>query len=177
MRRYFYDFEFLEDGVTIELISVGIVCDDGREYYAVNMEMPVERIMKRRWLMDNVWPHLPLAGDGRLNMSEPEVKPRKVIAGEVRDFLLRPNEAIELWGYYASYDHVLMSQLWGPMIHRPAGIPMWTNDVQQVAYTLGLDHCLPAQVGAAHNALDDARWTYEAWKYLRAAEAGQEGQR
>jgi hypothetical protein len=27
--RYFYDTEFLEDGKTIELISIGIVCEDG----------------------------------------------------------------------------------------------------------------------------------------------------
>ena len=30
-----YDFEFLEDGSTIEPISIGMVCEDGREYYAV----------------------------------------------------------------------------------------------------------------------------------------------
>ncbi len=33
MTRYFYDCEFLENGNTIELISIGIVADDGREYY------------------------------------------------------------------------------------------------------------------------------------------------
>src|SRR4051812_11038169 len=33
--KYFYDTEFLEDGQTIELISIGIVAEDGREYYAV----------------------------------------------------------------------------------------------------------------------------------------------
>ena len=33
--RYFYDTEFLEDGETIDLISIGIVAEDGREYYAV----------------------------------------------------------------------------------------------------------------------------------------------
>lgn len=27
--RFFYDCEFLEDGRTIELISIGIVCEDG----------------------------------------------------------------------------------------------------------------------------------------------------
>ena len=35
--RYFYDTEFLEDGETIDLISIGIVAEDGREYYAVNL--------------------------------------------------------------------------------------------------------------------------------------------
>jgi hypothetical protein len=31
MTIYCYDTEFLKDGRTIELISIGIVCEDGRE--------------------------------------------------------------------------------------------------------------------------------------------------
>lgn len=33
--RVFIDFEFVEDGHTIDPLSVGMVADDGREYYAV----------------------------------------------------------------------------------------------------------------------------------------------
>ena len=29
--RYFYDTEFIEDGTTIELVSIGVVAEDGRE--------------------------------------------------------------------------------------------------------------------------------------------------
>ena len=37
--RYFYDTEFLEDGHTIELVSLGIVDETGeRAYYAVSTE-------------------------------------------------------------------------------------------------------------------------------------------
>ena len=36
--RYFYDCEFIEDGRTIELISIGVVAEDGREFYAVSTE-------------------------------------------------------------------------------------------------------------------------------------------
>ena len=36
--RYFYDCEFIEDGTTIELVSVGIVAEDGREFYAVSTD-------------------------------------------------------------------------------------------------------------------------------------------
>ena len=35
--KYFYDTEFIEDGSTIELISIGVVAEDGREYYAVSV--------------------------------------------------------------------------------------------------------------------------------------------
>lgn len=41
--RYFYDCEFIEDGRTIELVSIGVVCEDGREFYAVSTEFDPER--------------------------------------------------------------------------------------------------------------------------------------
>ena len=41
--RFFYDTEFIEDGETIELISIGIVGDDGREYYAVSTDFDPAR--------------------------------------------------------------------------------------------------------------------------------------
>ena len=62
MTTYCYDTEFLEDGTTIELISIGIVASDGREYYAVNSDMDTERIYGDPWLKENVWPHLPEIG-------------------------------------------------------------------------------------------------------------------
>ena len=36
--RYFYDTEFIENGRTIELISIGVVAEDGREFYAISTE-------------------------------------------------------------------------------------------------------------------------------------------
>ena len=36
--RYFYDTEFIEDGETIELVSFGVVAEDGREFYAVSSD-------------------------------------------------------------------------------------------------------------------------------------------
>lgn len=158
--KYFYDTEFLEDGSTIELISIGIVAENGDRYYAVNSDMPIERIKKDDWLLANVWPSLPLSGirpnsayPGRLDTSDSRVKPRWVIANEVRDFLLaHPNP--ELWADYAAYDHVALCQLWGRMIRLPKGMPMFTRDFQQLLD--GAEWAEPARSGADHNALDDA---------------------
>ena len=36
--RYFYDTEFIDNGRTIELISIGVAAEDGREYYAISTE-------------------------------------------------------------------------------------------------------------------------------------------
>lgn len=170
--RYFYDTEFLEDGRTIDLISIGIVADDGREYYAINDEMPVDRIRHHRWLMNNVMRHLPLRtpipssgwADNRpppisLDSSDSRLKPLRVIANEVRDFLLADGgdrDSRELWAWYAAYDHVALCQLWGQMIRLPKGIPMYTRDLKQECDRLG-NPTLPEQETGEHDALSDAR--------------------
>lgn len=173
MSRYFYDFEFLEDGITIAPLSIGIVRDDGREYYAVFKDAPWYAVCNHPWLMANVVPHLPHTNVPRtkamrwlFNMDDPCVKNGNVIAAEVRDFLIGDNEPVELWGYYAAYDHVALAQLWGTMMNRPPGIPMWTNDVQQLADMWELEGFLPEQPKDAHNALTDARWTRRAYEVL-----------
>ena len=50
--RYFYDCEFIEDGTTIELVSIGMVGEDGREFYAVSTEFDPERAGK--WVRANL---------------------------------------------------------------------------------------------------------------------------
>ena len=40
--RYFYDTEFIDNGRIIDLISIGVVADDGREFYAVSTEFDPE---------------------------------------------------------------------------------------------------------------------------------------
>lgn len=190
MIRYWYDTEFLETGDSIDLISIGIVASDGREYYAVSNEIDDGRlyggIRRHGWLMENVVCHLPVRmktvpvvlRDGSdselpgfdLDHDHPSVKPLRTIAAEVRDFLLRPNEPMELWAYYGACDQLALMWLWGPVSARPEGVPMITMDVVQLARSLGVDDAnLPQQTGQVHNALDDARWTRDAWRYLTGA--------
>lgn len=186
MTKFYYDGEFLEDGRTIELISFGFVSDTGREYYAVNSDAPMDRILADDWLVRNVLPALPLTGRKtldtylehptnsypkpslafvKLDATDSRVKPRWVIANEVRDFLLADGDDIELWAWYGAYDHVALAQLWGRMISLPKGIPMWTNDLRQEVHRLGNPQ-LPRQAAGEHNALEDARWLRDAAAWL-----------
>ena len=161
--KIWYDCEFLEDGRTIDLISIGMVAEDDRELYAVNADMPWKRILRHDWLMENVVPSLPIIRhDGirpfkspLLDRSHPAVKPKAVIANEVRDFI-QATPDVELWAWYGAYDHVRLMQLWGAMIDKPKGVPMWTNDLRQECYRLG-DPRVPEQAKGEHNALADAR--------------------
>lgn len=173
MSRVYYDCEFLEDGRTIELISIGMVAEDGRELYLVNRDMPVRRIRRHPWLMANVVPHLPKgSGDMRNGMGrrwlfhygDPRVQPRQVIARKVREFLAVTPD-LELWAWFGAYDHVALAQMFGPMADLPDGVPMWTNDLRQEVARLG-DPPLPEQTGDEHHALADARWVRDAHRWL-----------
>lgn len=145
---YWYDCEFLENGSTIDLISIGIVAEDGREYYAVSRDANWTNIMADKWLMANVVPSLPPASD-------PAWKHREQIAAEVLEFLTFDKKP-KLWAWYSAYDHVVLCQLWGKMIDLPEGIPMFTHDLRAMMGT-GQAMKLPKQPDGHHNALADAR--------------------
>jgi hypothetical protein len=176
--RYFYDTEFIEDGSTIELISIGIVAEDGREYYAVNRDAPWKRIKRHDWLVNNVVPTLPtLHGDARnhagrgplglLDWQHPAFKRPRAIANQVRGFLLADDESNhdrELWAYYGAYDHVALCQLWGTMMDLPDGVPMFTHELMQAWENAGRPE-KPEQRDE-HNALGDARWNKELFDSL-----------
>lgn len=55
--KYWLDTEFIEDGKTIDLISIGIVCEDGREYYAINSWCDFSKASD--WVKENVISKLP----------------------------------------------------------------------------------------------------------------------
>jgi hypothetical protein len=57
MAKYFLDTEFIEDGVTIDLISIGIIAEDGREFYYINEEFDPTKASQ--WVVDNVLSKLP----------------------------------------------------------------------------------------------------------------------
>ncbi|OPG13682.1 3'-5' exoribonuclease [Microbispora sp. GKU 823] len=164
--KIYYDTEFLEDGRTIELISIGMVAEDGRELYAVNADMPFDRVVRHDWLYENVVPSLPIdpcppghrcssQGRGHLDLHDPDVRSRAQIARMVESFILATPD-VELWAYYGAYDHVALCQLWGRMIDLPNGVPMFTCDLMQEVSRLGNPR-LPEQAEGEHNALADAR--------------------
>ena len=52
--KYYLDTEFLERPNTIELISIGINCEDGRELYEISNEFNLRRAWKDSWIRSNV---------------------------------------------------------------------------------------------------------------------------
>lgn len=148
--RIFYDTEFLEDGVALDLISLGAIREDGETFYAESSDFDRNRMTP--WLRRHVLPSL--TGDGI---------PNSQIARMFVDFCgMKP----EFWTYYGAYDWVIMRRLYGPMIHGPRHWPKFAMDIKQMAVAKGNPE-LPKQEGTNHNALDDAKWNLVAWKFLK----------
>ena len=59
--RFFYDTEFIEDGLTIDLVSIGVVDEKGREFYAVSTDFDPGKAGP--WVRENVLPKLPSPAD------------------------------------------------------------------------------------------------------------------
>jgi len=170
--RYFYDCEFIEDGKTIDLISIGVVAEDGREYYAISRDFKAKKASQ--WVKDNVLIHLP-PKDPNPVYTSPRIleesrhwKRRDRIATDLLHFCHPDVHGYpEFWGWFSAYDHVALCQLYGTMMDLPEGWPMFTRDIEQWRVQLGIKE-LPKQKEGCHHALGDARWTKEAWEYLAA---------
>jgi len=99
---------------------------------------------------------------------------------------------IELYGYYSAYDHVLLSWIFGKMSDLPKSFPMFTIDLKQILdekqkYFIDLSRAKNRRKGFGvvptfdlkksenypkqkdeHNALADARWNYELYKFIQS---------
>jgi hypothetical protein len=94
--RYFFDTELIEDGKTIDLISIGIVAEDGREFYALSKECDFSKASD--WVLENVLRPIGLDRSGFSrnpgNQSESanyrnsyrQARTRKQLAGELAGF-------------------------------------------------------------------------------------------
>lgn len=165
--RYWFDTEFIEDGKTIDLISIGIVAEDGRELYAESDEADLSKASP--WVQENVVVHLWSRQEDKRDANAwirdggaGGLLHRREIATLVMGFC---GDKPEFWAYYADYDWVALCQLFGTMMDLPEGWPMYCRDIKQWCDQLG-NPKLPDQQSQEHHALADARWNRQAWEFL-----------
>lgn len=181
---YAFDTEFNDTGTDFELISIGIVAANGREYYAqdpnFNWGSNVDK--DKFWLRENVKPGLKSCGNG---LSDDHVRweltgrpcsyldcpwrgPKRM-AQEVAVFTQYDNTP-EFWGFFVSWDWIILCRLYGRVLFDIPGVwPNRANDIAQLAS----DHNLNIQRDSSytHNSLDDARWTMREYQRLQIATA------
>lgn len=180
---YFIDTEFIEDGRTIDLISLGIAASDGREIYLESAEADLSRA--NDWVKEHVLPHL---GPVEARVS------REAMRRAVVKFVDTSTKGTDLRfiADHASYDWVALCQLFGKMIDLPDGWPMFCHDLQQVLHEEDLVIEPPAlsrspndiysemylthrpsytlvgrvEIAREHHALADARYLREVWRLV-----------
>lgn len=159
--KYFLDAEFHEDGKTIELISIAIVCEDGRELYMESTDY--DWSSSTEWLLENVKPHLwhrnvregnLFNRDGGVGGFMSNIQIARAIARFIDP---ETNGKPEFWGYYAAYDWVLLCQLFGAMIDLPKGWPMYINDIKSFQEIMKPGLKFVKTEPDNHHALNDAR--------------------
>jgi hypothetical protein len=187
--RYFLDCEFIEDGKTIDLISIGIVAEDGRTLYYGNKECDFRKASD--WVVANVLKPLGFMSSYFPPDHESFWKSRQYIKEQLLFFFAGGDvnldadqvvdaenyKTVQVWGEWCSYDWVALCQLFGTMMDLPAGFPMRCRDVVQYCEDdLGLstdDWPESLETEGNHNALMGARtvkaryeWCEEAYRYV-----------
>ncbi len=145
--KYALDTEFLENGRTVLLLSIGIVAEDGREYYAE--VAGVDYAQANPWVQEHVLPQL--GQDSR------SVRTCSQIRADLLSFI--GDSVPEFWGYYSAYDWVLLTQLIGDFAAYQQTVPSWPKicfDLEQEIRMRGFS--LQTQQADHHHALADARW-------------------
>ena len=187
--RYFLDTQFIEGDKTLDLISLGLICEDGREYYAINKDCCFSQADD--WVKENVLSPMEIQIIGNVCFSAPvnqNWKSPNEIALDLVQFIKTPPSTIEagsldpmiaygleldnepeFWGYYADYDWVLFCWLFGKMPSLPKSFPQYCRDIKQECDRLGAPP-LPPQDSVEHNALNDARWIKQTWEFLQEYE-------
>ena len=156
--RFFYDCEFIEDGRTIDLVSIGVVAEDGREFYAISTEFDPTRA--NEWVRRNVLDQLP-------GPASPYWLSRADIRDGLLEFLTGSGRRVELWAWMAAYDHVCLAQIWGDMRALARPIPRFTHDLRQRWEDAGSPPLPPAPPDQ-HDALADARHNLARWQAIEA---------
>ncbi len=161
--RFFLDTEFYDrDGALPELISIGLVAADGREYYAEDEDWEehwdhLGYLEDDHWLRKNVRPYL--------YQDRKNVKPRELIRDDLISFC---GANAEFWAWFGAYDWVLVNKLMGGWMKKPRGWPDICHDVATLRRIMGRGFA-PVRGpddGPAHHALSDARWTRRVYNEL-----------
>ena len=171
---YYLDTEFIEDGHTIDLISIGLVAEDGREYYALHYGCDYKKA--NDWVKQNVLSNLPPEPLPQLYATTEGFKNsisykqgwrnKDLIAEEILEFI-NDDPQPEFWGEYCAHDWIALTQLFGPLIEKPEHFPWHCNDVIQYRESFNMlyveDWPESLETDGNHNALLGARTVKARW--------------
>lgn len=180
--KYYLDTEFIEYPHTIELISLGLKCEDGRKLYCVNKFADLNKA--NDWVKKNVLMSMPeydvasnkFSDENAVAFADEQVRKgdmklkycftssTNLIGQDVIIFITEGGEKPEFWGYYADYDWVVFCWLFGTMMDLPKGWPMYCRDLKQLSDEQQAPHF--EEPKDEHNALVDAEWNEKLHEFI-----------
>lgn len=176
--KYFFDTEFIEHATGIQLVSIGIVCEDGRTFYAESCSFD-ERLADD-WVKKNVlnklrlqfWTKDTIAWDEKARRTTEVFGSESFIKNSILGWInaVSDDKNPEFYAYYASYDWVVFARIFGRLIEKPEHFPMWVIDLKQMMWERGLtkewkQENLPDPEGE-HDALVDALWNKKLYQLI-----------
>lgn len=159
--NYFLDTEFIERGYPDSpiLISIALVAEDGRSFYAVNSD--ADLTLASRWVQDNVVDKLP----------DRETQPEAYMTHSQMKYAVErffgDDQKVQLWANFATTDFYLFYGLWGRLLDLPPNIVRYVKDLRFFAELLKMKrNAFPNKGSGRHDALVDAHWNLAVWKVL-----------
>jgi hypothetical protein len=149
--RVFFDTEFTHLGKSCELLSIGLVSDCGKEFYAELNDYHDGNITD--WVRENVLPHF--TGEN--------VVCKRVLEIQLRNWFSQFDQ-VELWSDCMHYDMVLFQDIFGGAFNTPSNIYYIPFDLSTLLKVVGVDPDMDRVILAGfklppkkHNALYDAK--------------------
>jgi hypothetical protein len=166
--KVFFDSEFTGLHQNTTLISIGLVAEDGKEFYAEFTDYAKDQVDE--WIENNVIKNLFIHVDrliyNRLAEGQTIIKgKRDYISSNLQDWL-EQFDSVEMWSDCLSYDWVLFNQLFGHAFNIPKNVYYIPFDICTLFKIKGIDPDISREdfagakdwnVEHKHNALQDAK--------------------
>jgi hypothetical protein len=155
--NFFLDTEFIDGADKLDLISIALVGENGKEYYAVSNEFDESKASE--WVKQHVLTKLP---------PKSTWKSRATIGKEIRSFIdkNRSGEYAEFYAYFASCDWILFYKLFGnSLLDLPDGYFQFCHDLMSLMHLNNISRPKPPK--GNHDALVDARWNLSVFKHIQ----------
>lgn len=168
--RIFFDTEFTGLHQHTTLISIGLVTEDGREFYAELTDFDQGQV--DNWIQENVIDRLIMYNKAQGENApgiclEGYIGHSGFVKGQLESWLSQFDQ-VEMWSDCLSYDWVLFNQLWGHAFNIPKNIYYIPFDICTLFKVKGIDpdinrekfafdEYLQEMKDQKHNALWDAK--------------------
>lgn len=159
--KIFFDTEFTGLHQNTTLISIGLISEDDRVFYAEFTDYDQSQVSK--WVQENVIDNLYLTENLTVfDANTTLVKGDKEYVKQVLSSWLSQFDQVEMWSDCLAYDWVLFNEIFGGAFSIPSNIYYIPFDICTLFKVKGVDpdinrEMFVEQIGTKHNAIHDAR--------------------